>query len=128
MMKSAMIGVILSLGLTMSISNAQPISILGDDEAFLLVKGQKAECMGVGPMECLQVKNNFDQPEWENFYANIQGFEFTEGETTLLKVKKTNIDNPPADAPSIRYELVETVAVMPSLPVVKKVVPVENPK
>ena len=114
-MKSTVIATILGLGLTLSMSQAQPVSILGDDEAFLIVKGQTAECMGVGPMECLQVKHSFDQPEWENFFAHIQGFEFTEGESALLKVKTTKIENPPADAPNIRYELVETVAIMPSV-------------
>lgn len=113
-MKSTAIAIILGLGLTLSMSQAQPVSILGDDEAFLIVKGQKAECMGVGPMECLQVKYSFDQPEWENFFANIQGFEFTEGESALLKVKTTKIENPPADASNIRYDLVETVAIIPS--------------
>jgi len=32
-----------------------------------------------------------------------------------LKVKTTKIDNPPADASNVRYELVETVAIMPSV-------------
>lgn len=115
MMKSTMTAAILGFGLMIGVAQAQPVSILGDDEAFLIVKGQKAECMGVAPMQCLQVKNSFDQPEWENFFAGIEGFEFTEGESTLLKVKTTKIDNPPADASSIRYELIETVAVMPSM-------------
>lgn len=114
-MKSKILSTMFGLGIAISLVQAQPVSILGDDEMFLIVKGQKADCMGVGPMKCLQVKNSLDQTDWQNFFAGIEGFEFTEGESTLLKVKATRIDNPPADASSIRYELIETVAVMPSI-------------
>ncbi len=89
--------------------------ILHEDEIFLIVKGQKAECVGVAPMECLQVKYSLDQVEWENFYAGIEGFEFIEGESALLKVKTTQIKNPPADMSNIHYELLEKIVVMPSV-------------
>ncbi len=113
MFKSTLIASIVGLGLMINMSQAQPVSFLGDDELFLIVKSQKAECMGVAPMECLQVKTSLDQADWQNFFSVINGFEFTEGESTLLKVKATHIDNPPADGSSIQYELIETVVVMP---------------
>ena len=103
----------LSLLLSFQSAMAQTVT-LGDEEQFLIIHGQKADCVGVAPMKCLQVKRSLDQPEWENFYTNIHGFEFKEGETALLKVKATKIDHPPADASNIRYELLETVITMPN--------------
>lgn len=114
-MKSTLFLTMLGIGMVFSLAQAQPMSVLGDDEIFLIVKGQKAECMGVAPMECLQVKTSLEQPEWENFSAKIEGFDWKEGESTLLKVKTTKIDHPPADAPNIHYQLIETVVIMPSI-------------
>ncbi len=53
-------------------------------------------------MTCLLVK--FDkEAEWELFYDNIDRFEYE------LIVNKTDIENPPAEASSIQYTLVEVV-------------------
>lgn len=43
------------------------------------------------------------------FYGNIQGFEYEPGYQYTLKVKQFDVANPPADAPNVRYELVEII-------------------
>jgi len=65
-------------------------------------------CTGVAPQECLLVKHAIQAP-WQNFYSTIQGFTFESGFSYILKVRETPLENPPADASSIRHELVEIV-------------------
>ncbi|QQY34713.1 DUF4377 domain-containing protein [Chryseobacterium gleum] len=60
-------------------------------------------------MKCLQVKEN-DSENWTNFYSSIEGFTYEPGYEYVLKVKTEKIENPPADASSIRYTLVEQVS------------------
>jgi len=64
--------------------------------------------MGAGPRRCYIVKEQADA-DWRLFYAPINGFEFEPGTSYTLKVKKSPVDNPPADASSLRYDLVEVV-------------------
>ncbi|MBS2098523.1 DUF4377 domain-containing protein [Carboxylicivirga linearis] len=66
----------------------------------------KVPCEGVGPMTCLLVKTKMENP-WQYFYQSIKGFEHLWGQTYIIKVKETKIDNPPADSSSLNYELVE---------------------
>lgn len=62
---------------------------------------------GVIKKECYQVKWTKNQEDWEYFYNEIQGFEYEEGYFYTLKVKVERIDNPPADASSLRYHLIK---------------------
>lgn len=74
------------------------------------VGGTKTECSsGVGKMQCLTIHRgeNLDDATWENFYSNIEGFEFEEGMFKKIEVKEEKIENPPADGSSIRYILVK---------------------
>nr|WP_321452417.1 DUF4377 domain-containing protein [uncultured Carboxylicivirga sp.] len=66
----------------------------------------KVSCTGVAPTSCLLVKSKMESP-WKYFYGNIEGFNHQFGQTYIIKVKETNIENPPADASSIKYELME---------------------
>lgn len=109
---SVVLGIGLSLGLGQAFAQT---SVLEDSEEFLIVRGEQAPCAGVAPMMCLQIKRSFDQSGWELFYSPIQGFELTQGESSLLRVKVTEVEDPPADSSSLRYELVDVVAVMPSI-------------
>lgn len=61
----------------------------------------------------MQVRRGRDGP-WELFYDQIQGFEFEPGFTYELRVRVSNVDHPPADASSLRYELVEVVDKRPA--------------
>ena len=57
-------------------------------------------------MTCLLVKTKMENP-WQYFYQSINGFEHEWGQTYIIKVKETKIENPPADGSSLQYELVE---------------------
>lgn len=59
-------------------------------------------------MKCMKVKQD-PNADWEYFYGSIQGFDYQPGYQYTLKVKQFDIANPPADAPNIRYELVEII-------------------
>ncbi|MCP4420550.1 MAG: META domain-containing protein [Chloroflexi bacterium] len=79
------------------------------EQVTMYVGSETVECVGVGPQICLLVK--FDkETEWEFFYDGIAGFEHEPGFEYELLVTKTEIENPPADASSIQYELVEVVS------------------
>ena len=79
----------------------------------LYVSGRLADCTGVAPQKCLQIKFNEDD-EWSNFYNNIDGFTHKEGTDFTLKVKREDINNPPADAASFKYILVEIIDERPT--------------
>ena len=74
---------------------------------------EKAECTGVGPMECLQVAYTEDGTP-ELFYSEIVGFEFAEGTSYVIDVEVTDVPSPPADASSLAYTLVEVVSQTPA--------------
>ncbi len=72
------------------------------------VAAQKRECMGVGPMECLVVDGN-------NWYSDIEGFEFEAGFEYELKIEKNPRPEPiPADANAFTYKLIEVLAKTPT--------------
>jgi len=75
----------------------------------LIVDSERVDCVGVGPMKCYRVKMG-DFGEWQNFYDQIEGFEYEEGNTYELVVEKTKRDNPPADASSFTYKLIDVAA------------------
>lgn len=66
------------------------------------------DCVGVAPMKCMRIRRA-DNPEWELFYDNIDGFEWQEGTRYILEVDVIDVENPPADASSKRYVLVKQV-------------------
>lgn len=66
------------------------------------------ECEGVAPMMCLQVAFSSDA-DYELFYDQISGFQPVEGTSYVIDVEVTEVDNPPADASSLEYTLVEVV-------------------
>lgn len=78
----------------------------GNDTVTMIVGPEKVECVGVAPMECLQIKYN-ENEEWQLFYDNIEGFTYEPGYVYELTVEKEAIANPPADGSSIRWLLVE---------------------
>ena len=71
------------------------------------------DCVGVGPQKCMLVKTEPDG-EYQNFYARIEGFEFEEGYTYELLVQVDQVENPPADASSLAYTLLEVVDKQPA--------------
>ncbi len=78
----------------------------------LYVGPELVECVGVGPMQCMQVKED-PNGEYQNFFNAIEGFTFEPGYTYELRVNVETIANPPADGSSLRYTLVEVVSQTP---------------
>lgn len=81
-------------------------SIQAQEIKRMLVKENTATCVGVVPMECLQIKYE-NQTQWTNFYSSIKGFDYEPGYRYELWVKETVIplEQVAADTSSIRYEL-----------------------
>jgi len=75
----------------------------------MFVAPETVDCVGVGPQTCLQVKYS-EQEEWTLFYGSIEGFEYEPGFGYELLVDISQVENPPADASSLKYTLVEEVA------------------
>lgn len=99
-MNSRIFFLILSLVLVMSCSK--------DNEKTIFVADTMINCTGVGAQKCLQVKENEDDA-WSNLYGAIEGFDYEVGYTYKLKVEVSKSENPPADAPSEKYILLEVL-------------------
>ena len=85
----------------------------GEGEMKTLYVGPElVDCVGVAPMQCMQVKED-PNGEYQNFFSSIEGFTFEPGYTYELRVNVESIANPPADGSSLRYTLVEIVSQTP---------------
>jgi hypothetical protein len=62
------------------------------------------ECTSVAPQQCMQISRN--GASIELFYDQIDGFDYVPGYEYILQVMGTKIDNPPADASTMRRSLV----------------------
>ncbi|GAB1309580.1 hypothetical protein KH5_22630 [Urechidicola sp. KH5] len=81
-----------------------------DNTQIFWVNSSKKACSGVGKMSCLQIQKSDEldfSKEWELFYTPIKSFNYIPGKLYKIKVKVTEIKNPPADSSSLRYELIE---------------------
>ncbi|MFM4732478.1 DUF4377 domain-containing protein [Aeromonas salmonicida] len=74
----------------------------------LYINSQLIDCVGVGPMQCMQVRSD-EQQAWGLFYQQIEGFQFEPGYRYRLTVSKEQLTDVPADAPSLRYRLIKIV-------------------
>lgn len=74
-----------------------------------IVGPQTADCTGVAPMKCLQIKET-PSAAFTNFYSNIEGFTYEPGYEYVLKVKTEKVANPPADGSSVKYILVREIS------------------
>lgn len=77
------------------------------------VNSTQVDCVGVGPMKCLQIQKgeNLESDNWQFFYDQIQGFEFEPGFIYQLLVKTTPKEGPiPSDASSLDYKLVKIIS------------------
>jgi hypothetical protein len=81
----------------------------------LFVRGPLADCQGEGQRKCLAVRNTESEP-WRNLFAPIEGFTHDPAFDYQLRVEVTRIENAPADAPSLRYRLVQLVSKTPAAP------------
>ncbi len=73
------------------------------------IASQTVDCSGVGRQKCMLVKKG-NASDWEYFYSQIEGFNYEDGNEYVLEVEEKKIENPPADASSIRYVLVKQIS------------------
>ena len=81
-------------------------------EKEVLVAHFVSDCVGVGPQQCLNVRES-DEADWTLWYDPIEGFEHEAGYDYRLMVNETTISDPPADASSIRWTLIEVLEKTP---------------
>ena len=86
----------------------------GSGEKTIYVGPRQVDCVGVAPQKCLLVKENPDD-DWTMHYDRIEGFDFEPGYEYELRIVEEKVENPPADASSIRWTLVEEVSKTRSL-------------
>ncbi|AXT48944.1 MULTISPECIES: META and DUF4377 domain-containing protein [Chromobacterium] len=79
-------------------------SLEGGVTRFVYVAAERKPCTGVAPMQCLQIRESKDQP-WQLHYGEIEGFKPEPGIAYRLRLKEFKVENPPADASSIRWVL-----------------------
>lgn len=89
------------------------VSCSSDKTETIFVSGKLADCTGVAPQKCLQIKFNQDD-DWMYFYNSIDGFTHKEGTDFTLKVKREDIKNPPADAATFKFVLIEIIEESPT--------------
>jgi len=84
----------------------------GSTNNTLWVSGIKTECdAGAGTKNCLNIQQGeeLDAQPWQNFYSDIENFEFEEGYLKKIKISKSKINakDVPADASSVKYTMVK---------------------
>jgi heat shock protein HslJ len=78
-------------------------------EETIYVGPYQVPCVGVAPQSCLLVRED-PSGDWQFHYDPIDGFEYEPGFEYELQIRKTPVENPPADASSIRWSLLEIVS------------------
>jgi uncharacterized membrane protein len=81
-------------------------SALGEEFKSIWVAHRRVDCIGVVPQKCYLIKSH-QYEDWRFWYNEIEGFEFEEGYAYELLVREVRVENPPADAPAAKLELVE---------------------
>jgi len=79
------------------------------NQLTLYVAPHTVDCVGVGPQQCLLVKEH-PAEAWRNFYNGITGFTYEPGYTYTLLVEWRRIPNPPADGSSREYRLLRILS------------------
>lgn len=95
-------------------ADSGPSPVLEDRELIVNVAGQRSPCTGVAPMLCLQVRTQPGAP-WQLHYGDIEGFDWQSGTEYVIRVREEAVANPPADAPSRRWVLLEVLDSGPAL-------------
>jgi hypothetical protein len=104
--ESIMRPLFIGAALLLSACQSAPTPTTGET---LYINSQLVHCVGVGPMQCMQVRSD-EQQAWTLFYQQIEGFQFEPGYQYQLTVSKEQLTDVPADAPSLRYRLIKLVS------------------
>lgn len=83
------------------------------NELLIHISPIAGECVGEAPMPCMVIRELPDG-ELSFFYDEIAGFDYEAGYEYQLRVNTSEVENPPADASSLAYELSEVVAQFPA--------------
>lgn len=108
-----LIGLGILLLAMMSCKSNQDMVTKKVEEKVLWINSAKLPCSGVGPMSCLQIQegDEIQEGKWQNFYSNIEGFDYQPGNIYKIKVNIEKLPDPiPADASSLSYKLVEIIS------------------
>ncbi|HGN0868048.1 MULTISPECIES: DUF4377 domain-containing protein [Providencia] len=89
-------------------NNTNTMKPTNSNNKIFYIDSSLADCVGVAPMKCMKIKEK-PTDDWQYFYSSIQGFSYEPGYNYVLEVQQFDVPNPPADAPSIRYELVKVI-------------------
>lgn len=76
---------------------------------IIFISPDKKTCTGISSAECLQIRLPSDK-FWTNLYSNIVGFDHIQWYMYRLLILETNIENPPADSPSMVYSLIRVLS------------------
>lgn len=80
-----------------------------DQEMILVVASEKGTCHTIGDFSCYVVKDK-GSDIWRYMPESISGFEYETGYEYTIKVSVHNIKNPPQDASSKEYTLIEIIS------------------
>lgn len=78
------------------------------DENIIFIAPYTKTCnAGIMKKDCYLVKWSKNQEQWEYFYNEIENFIYEKGYFYTLKINVKEINNPPADASSLQYNLIK---------------------
>lgn len=80
------------------------------NELTLIVASKRIDCIGEGTLKCFLIKRNENLQNWEYLYPPIHGFTYETGYEYKIVIEEEEIENPPADASSIKYTLLEVIS------------------
>lgn len=99
------LGLLLVLAATI-LAACGPVPAPAGIEKTIYVGPTLVDCEGVAPQKCMLVKEN-PEDDWTLYYDQIEGFDYEEGYEYELRIREEQVEDPPADASSIRWTLVE---------------------
>jgi hypothetical protein len=81
------------------------------EKKTMFINSYKVDCVGVGPMQCLQIKYA-ESEDWSYFYDGIDGFDFEPGYIYQIDVSVDTLDTAtlPADKSNLKYSLLNIVS------------------
>lgn len=78
-------------------------------EKTIFVADHTVDCVGVAPQTCLLVKEA-PEADWTYWYDGIIGFTYEAGYAYALRVDERTVADPPQDASSITWHLLEVIS------------------
>lgn len=106
------LNIIVCMGLLVSLFSIS-CSLIGNppgktELVDMRVNHYRQTAIGEGPVlvYLMQEEDDIGNDDWSYLYDGVEGFNFEPGYIYDLKVRKIDIDNPPADGSSLQYILV----------------------